>query len=110
MKLRRRKSRSGWSAPTRGILHVPDPVNPPGDGPAILRLSDPEKLVRVHTADRPFLDAFARVLADDPDTAADIVRGMSGRDRAVLQFHLTELCAITDAVETERRARRSPDT
>lgn len=60
------------------------------------------RTVSVHPADKPFLDSFSRVLADDPDRAREIVRSLSGRDKAVLSFALGELSRLVSEEEMAR--------
>jgi hypothetical protein len=61
------------------------------------------------------VQAFGHVTNDDPDTARDIVRRMSPRDRAVLSFTLEELSRIVSEEEqfrttaNRRRAREDVD-
>lgn len=72
-----------------------------------------------HTAGR-VRAAFAAVVDDDLEQARDIVLALSGQDRAVLSFWLTELSSLVDDTEMARRsvtgrrtrdiARGEPDT
>lgn len=47
--------------------------------------------------------AFAHVAGDDTDAARRTVRDMSGRDRAVLAFTISELSRLIDEEESFRR-------
>lgn len=66
--------------------------------------------------DAPAVRAFLSVVTDDPDTARDIIRSMSPRDRAVLSFLLRDTGRIVEEEDSlrdtaeRRRARYShPD-
>lgn len=61
------------------------------------------RTLKLSGADRPFVDAFLAILADNPDGARQAVKDMSGRDRAVLSFMLTELSSVVDEEELYRR-------
>lgn len=57
--------------------------------------------------------AFGHLAQDDPDTARQIVRSMSARDRAVLSFLSEELSRLVSEEETFRTTadrRRARDT
>lgn len=61
------------------------------------------RTLKLSGADRPFVDAFLAILADNPDGARQAIKDMSGRDRAVLSFMLTELSSVVDDAEMYRR-------
>jgi hypothetical protein len=46
--------------------------------------------------------ALIHVLQDEPDKARSLVRAMSGQDRAVLSFHLSELSRLVEEEESLR--------
>lgn len=48
--------------------------------------------------------AFKHVVQDNPNAARSIVRDMSGQDRAVLSFYLSELSRLVDDEELIRTA------
>jgi hypothetical protein len=56
--------------------------------------------------DMDMVRAFTAVLADEPDTARDIIRDMAPRDRALLSFTLEE---VTRLVSEEEDFRRTSD-
>jgi hypothetical protein len=72
-----------------------------------IRLDDPRDMMAVR--------ALIHVLQDEPDKARALVRGMSPRDRAVLDFDLGELSRLLDdedlryRVEDNKRARRTAE-
>lgn len=61
-----------------------------------------DRTMSVQPSDKPFLNTFARVLEDDPDTARSLVKDLSGRDRAVLSFALGELSRLVSEEEMRR--------
>ena len=93
----------------RGVP-VPPEINPETDQSdtdrTLERAIERDKDVRtlkLSGADRPFVDAFLAILADNPDGARQAIKDMSGRDRAVLSFMLTELSSVVDDAEMYRR-------
>lgn len=93
----------------RGVP-VPPEINPETDQSdtdrTLERAIERDKDVRtlkLSGADRLFVDAFLAILADNPDGARQAIKDMSGRDRAVLSFMLTELSSVVDDAEMYRR-------
>jgi hypothetical protein len=86
---------SGWAGPN-------EPLHP------AVRRPD----IKLDTAeDMEFVQAFVFVIQDDPDAARSIVRDLSAKDWAVLQFHLAELTRIVQEEDefrttADRRAAR----
>jgi len=55
--------------------------------------------------DMDMVRAFIAVLRDEPDTARDIIRDLSPRDRALLSFTLEEVTRLVSEEEDFRRTR-----
>lgn len=84
---------------------------------ALLSRKDEPDTGRVEIVPAQDVNAFALMTEDRPDEARTLVRDLSGKDRAVLSFHLFELIRIVqeeDSFRTmadRRRARLShPDS
>lgn len=52
----------------------------------------------------PEVVAFVEIVKDDPDKARQLVQTLSGQDRAVLLFHLSELSRLVEDAEMVRQA------
>jgi hypothetical protein len=76
---------------------------------ACQRWMDDGSVVRVNPDDRPYLEAFARILAEDQDRAVGMIRAMQPRDRAVLLFFALEMTRLVETVEDARLMQRMKD-
>lgn len=78
-------------------VYAPAPDGKPGSEPG-------ERNIRLNRAeDMDMVRAFVAVLRDDLDSARDIVRDMSPRDRALFSFTLEEMTRLVFQQEDFRR-------
>jgi hypothetical protein len=109
-----------WLSDNRGTVAGPNPDGASGAFPRTVSelMSRPlhpsvrRPDIKLETAeDMEFVLAFTSVIQDDPDAARSIVRDLSAKDWAVLQFHLAELTRIVQEEDefrttADRRAAR----
>src|SRR5882672_10662708 len=89
--------------PLRRLKDNPETVT----GPTGKLGFEPNESIRLDAVeDMAAVRALIHILQDEPDKARALVRDLSARDRAVLQFHLAELSRI---VQEEDQFRVSAD-